>query len=202
MKRMVGMLAILCLLGCATMGRTQSNDFPQYTIEQFLETTNYTGGSFSSDNRKVLISSDESGVFNAYSVNVADEVMTKLTNSAEDSIYVISYFPEDERFLFTADQGGNELNHVYVQLEDGSSRDLTPGENLKAQFAGWAHDKKSFYVQTNERDPRFFDVYEYQIDDTFSREMIFKNEDGFSPSTFSRDNKWVALAKKSHARRQ
>ena len=43
-------------------------------------------------------------------------------------------------------------------------RDLTPGKNLKASFAGWAADLRHFYVQTNERDPKFFDCYRYHAD--------------------------------------
>lgn len=169
-------------------------DVKEYSIEQFLKTTSYRGSSFSPDNSKILISSDETGVFNAYSVNIADGAKKQLTKSTVDSIFAIDYFPNDERFLYTADQGGNELNHVYVQLTDGTSKDLTPGDKLKASFAGWSHDRKTFRIATNERDPKFFDVYEYQVND-FSREMIFKNEKGFFPGAISRDGKWIALSK-------
>ena len=32
-------------------------------------------------------------------------------------------------------------------------------------FAGWSRDDSAFYVLTNERDPRFFDVYRYDADE-------------------------------------
>ncbi|MEM7314062.1 MAG: alpha/beta fold hydrolase, partial [Planctomycetota bacterium] len=194
MRKIISECLILALCCCSTIAWGQSDDLQQYSIEQFLKTTSYNGGSFSPDNSKLLINSDETGVFNAYAVNIADGTKTQLTKSEVDSVFAIDYFPEDERFLYTADQGGNELNHVYVQSADGTTKDLTPGDKLKAQFAGWAHDRKSFYIQTNERDPKFFDVYEYQLGD-FSREMIFKNEQGFFPGPISRDGKWLALAK-------
>ena len=173
---------------------SEPDDLKQYSIEQFLKTTSYNGSSFSPDHKKLLISSDETGVFNAYSINIADGSKKQLTTSDVDSIFVIDYFPNDERFLYTADQGGNELNHVYVQLEDGSTKDLTPGEKLKANFAGWAYDRKSFYIGTNERNPKYFDLYEYEVDD-FSRKMIFQNEEGYFPGSISRDGKWIALSK-------
>lgn len=166
----------------------------QYTIEQFLKTTNYSGSSFSHDKSKVLVSSDQSGVFNAYSISVATGKVTQLTRSEKDSVYAVSYFPSDDRFLYTADQGGNELNHVYVDLGEGTSKDLTPGEKLKAEFAGIAHDNKTFYIITNERDPRFFDLYEYKFSD-FSREMIYENKDGYMPGTVSNDGNLIALTK-------
>ena len=83
------------------------------------------------------------------------------------------YFPKDDRILFTRDQGGNELNHLYVRTPDGQERDLTPGEKLKAAFAGWTPDGSAFYVATNERDPRFFDIYRYDAK-TYERTLLLQ----------------------------
>ena len=166
----------------------------QYTIEQFLETTSYSGASFSHDNSRILVSSDKTGVLNAYSINIADGEMTQVTKSDKDSIIAISYFPKDDRILYTADQGGNELNHVFVQMLDGTPKDLTPGEKLKASFAGWSQDDTTFYIATNERDPKFFDLYEYNAED-FSRELIFQNDGGFLPGGISPDGQKIALMK-------
>ena len=74
---------------------------------------------------------------------------TALTSST-DSTYAVSYFRGDERILFTRDQAGNELNHLYVRETDGKEKDLTPGAKLKAQFAGWNAAGDAFYVLTNE----------------------------------------------------
>ena len=98
------------------------------------------------------------------------------------------------RFLYTRDQGGNELHHLYVREKDGTERDLTPGEKLKAQYSGWSGDKKSFYVLTNERDPKFMDLYRYDAK-TYERTMVFKNETGLDVSGISRDGRWLALVK-------
>ncbi len=170
------------------------HDVEQYTIEQFLKTTSYRGAAFSPNNSKLLVSDDSTGVFNAYSIDVKTDQATQLTNSTTDSIFSVSYFPADERFLYTADQGGNELNHLYVQGTDGKTTDLTPGENLKAQFAGWSADDKYFYVLTNERDPKYFDVYEYQTD-SLKRDMIFKNEEGYNFGDISPDRQTLAFSK-------
>ena len=169
-------------------------DVPEYTIEQFLKTVNHRGSSFSPDNTKLLISSDVTGVFNAYAVPVDGGDPVQLTESTTDTISAISYFPSDERFLYTADQGGNELNHIYVRNQDGTATDLTPGENLKAQFAGWAYDDKSFYVATNERDQRYFDLYQYDAE-TLERELVFENNEGYSVGDISPDGNLIALGK-------
>jgi dipeptidyl aminopeptidase/acylaminoacyl peptidase len=131
---------------------------------------------WSTDDRSVLVSSDETGVFNVYRLHVETGDKTALTQSETDSCYAVSTFPEDERVLYTADRGGNEINHVYVHEADGETRDLTPEAHAKSMFAGWSNDKKHFYVASNARDPQAFDVYQYRADD-YARELIFRNDD-------------------------
>ncbi|MFZ2986705.1 prolyl oligopeptidase family serine peptidase, partial [Ideonella sp.] len=98
------------------------------------------------------------------------------------------------RILYTRDQAGNEQNHLYVRELDGRKRDLTPGDKLKASFEAWNADGSAFYVSTNERDPRFFDLYRYSSSD-YSRQLVFKNEQGMEIGDVSRDGRWVALGK-------
>lgn len=131
----------------------------RYTIEQFMATTSVTGASFSKDEKQILFSSNQSGIFNAYTMPVGGGTPRALTTSTTDTTYAVDYFYNDDRILFTRDKGGNEQNHLYVRELDGSERDLTPGDKLKASFAGWKPDGSGFYVVTNERDPKFFDLY-------------------------------------------
>ena len=104
----------------------------QYTIEQFLNTVSIAGASFSADESRILFSSNKTGIWNVYSVAATGGEWTQITNSTTESTYAVSYFPIDDRILLTRDQGGNELNHLYVRTPDGQERDLTPGEKLKA----------------------------------------------------------------------
>ncbi|MBN1206092.1 MAG: S9 family peptidase [Myxococcaceae bacterium] len=167
----------------------------QYTIEQFMATTRLAGASFSPDEKKLLFSSNESGIFNAYTLPVRGGKRAALTQSKTDTTFAVSYFPKDERILFTRDQGGNENNHLYVRTADGKEKDLTPGDKLKARFLGWkAPDYSAFYVLTNERDPRFFDLYKYDAK-TYARTLLYQNDGGYELSDISRDEKWIALDK-------
>jgi protease II len=175
---------------------------PRYDAATFYATTAYQGASFSHDGASLLVTSDESGIFNAYAVDLATGAWRALTHSTSDAINGISWFPGDARFLYTADQGGNELNHVFVGLPDGSAHDLTPGAKTKARFGGWAQDLKSFFVFTNERDAQYFDAWRYraveggeQLAPGFSRELLFQNPGGYDLAGVSRDGAWAALLK-------
>ncbi len=167
----------------------------QYTIEQFMTTTKLGGASFSPDEKKLLYSSNETGIFNAFSVPVSGGKATQLTKSTTDSTFAVSYFPNDERILFSKDQGGNENNHLYVRELDGKEKDLTPGDKLKANFFGWKSDDYSaFYVLTNERDARYFDLYKYDVK-TYARTLLYQNDGNYQVADISRNEKWIALGK-------
>ena len=105
-----------------------------------METVSISGASFTADEKQLLFSSNRTGIFNVDAVPVAGGAAAPLTESAVDSTFVVSAFPFDDRFLYTRDQGGNEKNHLYVKTPGGKEQDLTPGEKLKAIFAGWTHD--------------------------------------------------------------
>ena len=152
-------------------------EMKRYSIEQFMATTSLLGASFSADEKRILFSSNETGIFNAYTLPVGGGGSEPLTRSAVDSIFSVSFFPCDDRVLFTKDWGGNENFHLFVLAPDGTETDLTPGDGLKAQFMGWRPDGSAFYVSSNERDQRFFDLYRYDTQ-TYARTLLYKNEHG------------------------
>ncbi|MBV8033459.1 S9 family peptidase [Roseateles sp.] len=170
----------------------------RYSIQQFMASVSIGGASFSADESRILFHSNETGIFNVYAMPVGGGKPVQLTDSKTDSHYAVGFFPGDDRFLYTRDQAGNELNHLYVRELDGSERDLTPGDKpdhkLKARFVSWSGDDTGFYVATNERDPRFFDLYRYDAK-TYARTLAFRNEAGWEVAQVSRDGRWLSLAK-------
>ena len=198
-SRVPAVLSILTVAAAACVEAPAATPPPhevaEYSIEQFMGTTSYRGASFSADNSRILVSHDGSGVFNAYAIPTEGGDPVPLTGSEEDAVFAISWFPEDDRFLYTADEGGNELNHVYVQDPSGEVTDLTPGDGLKAQFEGWNRDRSAFFIGTNERDERYFDVYRYAVTDGYPREMVYRNTEGYFPGSVSDDGRWVSLVR-------
>ena len=201
MSARAGLLVGLVLAGSAACGGSAPSEAPpapraiaQYSVADFYKNSEYFGASFSADGTKILVSSNRSGVWNAYAIPAAGGEPQPLTSSTTNAIFAASYFPNDGRLLYTSDEGGNELSHVYVRGEDGTSKDLTPGKKLNASFAGWAHDDKSFFVASNERDQRYFDVYEYAADG-YARTLFYRNTDGFDLGPISRDKRYLAAVK-------
>ena len=192
-------LCLLCsiaFLACqkSKEGEAEYREVKQYTIEQFMNTVSIGGGSFSADEEKILFSSNQTGIYNAYSIPADGGDPTQITQSKDDAIFALSFFPHDERILYSSDKGGNEITHIYLRNEDGQVKDLTPGEKAKSIFFGWSFDEKSFYFVSNKRNPSFMDLYEMNIE-TFTPKMIYQNDEGYDASTISRDKRYIALSK-------
>lgn len=173
---------------------TPKRQIRQYTLEQFLDPYRIFGSSFSHDEKSILFSSNETGIFNAYTVPITGGKPQQLTHSSKESTFANSYFPYDSRILYAYDKGGDENHHVYLLDADGKERDLTPGNNIRAQCFSWSHDLKSFYFSTNERDARFSDIYRMDVDG-FKRTLIYQDTMGYDWGGASPDGKHIALIK-------
>ncbi len=170
-----------------------------YSAETFHETTSFgmvsSGGhSFSAGDGRILISSDETGVFNAYAVDPATGEREQLTSSTTDATFAVSWLPEDDRILVTADGGGDELNHIYLREADGRLVDLTPGDNVKSQFLGWSPDGNDVWIATNERDAAAFDIYALDTV-AFESAVVFENSEAMEIGAVSPDGRWLALVR-------
>ncbi|MBK8491688.1 MAG: S9 family peptidase [Saprospirales bacterium] len=185
-------LAVLSLLIASCSQEPAPREVKQYSIEQFYANEQIGNGRFSPDETKLLIHSNKSGIYNLYEINLSDGAQTQLTNSSSESYFSIDYVPGTNQKLYFADKGGNEIDHIYLLKEDGSSQDLTPDPEEKANFYGWNTDKTAFYYVSNKRDPKFFDLYRMDIAG-WNAQMIYQNDMGYNIGGISWDEKLVAL---------
>lgn len=197
MKHFIFAITLLLCISCKDQKEEKKEDtaikVEQYTIEQFMDNEAVTGGSFSFDNSKLLISSNQSGIFNVYTVPITGGNYTPITASDSTSYFAESFFPHDDRMLLSADDNGDEIDHIYLRDTTGTIKDLTPEKGAKSQFYGWADDGKSFYYGSNKMNPKFFDVYEMDVSN-FNSKMIYQNNDGLNFNGISKDKNYIALA--------
>ena len=190
MKKILGFIILAMMVAC-----TQAPiEVTRYTIEQFYDNLSIGGGSFSADETTLLVSSNQTGIYNVFSLNVDGSGEQQLTFSKKESFFAASYFPEDDRFLYSADQGGDENNHLYMQEPDGTVTDLTPWEGATSQFGGWSRDFKYLYLISNKRDPRFFDMYKMDLEN-FEPVMIYENTENLTPAAISNTGKYLSLTR-------
>ena len=111
------------MVGC---DESQKRDITKYKIDTFFDNIAISGGYFSSSEDKLIFSSNESGIYNVYEVNIDNGAVSQLTNSKKESFFIRSYVPGSDDFIYSADKGGNEISHLYLQKREGEIIDLTP----------------------------------------------------------------------------
>ncbi|MEK9612811.1 MAG: S9 family peptidase [Flavobacteriaceae bacterium] len=179
------------LLGC---NESQKERIPQYPIEDFFDNIAISGGYFSSSEDKLIYSSNESGIYNIYEVTISDGTVKQLSSSDKESFFVRSYVPNSDDFIYSADKGGNEIAHLYLQKREGVVTDLTPGENEKSRFYKWSHDNSTLYYLSNKRDPRYFDLYKMKVGE-WDPIIVYENTDNLSISSISNNEAYLLLSK-------
>jgi dipeptidyl aminopeptidase/acylaminoacyl peptidase len=188
-------LAVLLLGSCQkAMPVQEPVVVPNYTIEQFMDNETVIGSSFSPDGNYLLVTSDRSGIRNAYRLPVAGGEPEALTQSDSSSVYGLSYFPTDERVLLQMDNNGDEVWQLYVRDPDGHVRLLTQAAGARAQLYGWAHDNQSFFIGWSKRDPRFMDVYQVPVA-TLEPVLIHEMAANDNYGGISSDERYLAITR-------
>ncbi len=159
-----------------------------------MNNINYFGGSFSHDEKRLLISGNQTGIYNAYEMPVEGGELVPLTQSDSNSVFAISFFPGDDRLLYHSDNNGNEIYHIFLRETDGKVKDLTPVPGVRSTFYTWNFDEESFVYGCNQRDRRFMDLYEMDILN-FEPRMIYRNDSGYEFNDISRNEQYVIFTK-------
>lgn len=192
------LIAAILVMSCGETPPSQEEETPievvEYTINQFLDNESTYSRGFSHDESSILTGSNKTGIYNAYSINLESGMMTAITESEDRTVWASGYFPNDDRILFSADNNGDEINHIFMRDEDGTETDLTPAEGARASLFGWNDDRTALYYLFNSRDNQFMDLYKMNIE-TFESEMIYQNDEGFDIGEFTYDEKYFVLTK-------
>jgi len=186
-------LCLACFLSACAPKET-TKPAVQYSIEQFYKNENIGGGAFSPDGTKLLFHSNKSGIYNLYEVAVVSGEQRQVTTSDKESFFSVGYVPGTTDMVYAADQGGNEINHLYLLSSDGTTRDLTPGKEEVANFMGWSKDKTHLFYGSNMRNPQFFDLYKMKIGE-WQPMLVYQNNDGLDVAAINKDGQLLALTK-------
>ncbi|MFV8337214.1 alpha/beta fold hydrolase [Flavobacterium sp. RSP29] len=191
-----GALLIMILSSCKDEKKKEEARLPeQYDLEDFYNTKSISASGFNNDETKILINNNTTGIFNAYELSFTDTTAIALTKSTKESIYTVDYLPGSSKFIYSADEGGNENSHLFLMdRKTNIPKDITPWKNSANSFIGWSQDKKSMYINSNKRDVKYFDIL--KLDSlTWKPTILYQNESGLTPSVISKTERYIALTK-------
>lgn len=161
-----------------------------YSFERYLNVRTAFGPHFSPDGKKLSFLTNITGVAEVWSVALDLQAATPLwpdqLTFRGERVSGAVYAPHADTLLVSGDIGGNERAQLFLLEADGSR--LTPlTSNLEVMhiFGGWSPDGQCITYSSNERDARYFDVYEMEIATSERRLLLQHNgtnyAHGYSP---------------------
>ncbi|HLJ32170.1 MAG TPA: prolyl oligopeptidase family serine peptidase, partial [Ktedonobacteraceae bacterium] len=168
-----------------------------YSFERYLNVRSAYGASFSADGKRLSFLSDITGVAEVWSVPVdvhtAQSAWPEQLTFRGERVATAEFSPVEDVLLLTADTGGSELTQLYTLRSDGSVLTaLTNQPDIIYTSPVWSPDGKRIAYVSNERDRRFFDVYERELASGGIRCLL--QHDGYNDViSYSPDGKQVLV---------
>lgn len=168
----------------------------KYPFERYLNVRNAYGPTFSPDGRSLSFLTDITGVAEVWSVPIdlqSTPAWPEQLTFRNERVSSVTYSPSEPLMLLAADSGGSELDQLYTLSQDGATfSTLTWQPKVMYRGGIWSPDGKRIVYASNERDPRYFDIYERIIANGETR-LLWQQDSTNFPLTFSPDGQQVII---------
>jgi dipeptidyl aminopeptidase/acylaminoacyl peptidase len=170
-----------------------------YSFARYLNIRGASAPSFSHGGKRLSFLTNITGVSEVWSVPIDLHTKTpawpdQLTFHNE-RVSGASYSPVDEVLLVSADVGGNEHHQLYLLNSDGSDfTALTSQPEVIHNFGGWSPDGTHIIYSSNERDSRYFDIYERDMRTGETKQLYQQDGTNFA-FRYSRDGRCVLMSR-------
>ncbi|MCH5584861.1 S9 family peptidase [Shimazuella sp. AN120528] len=164
-------------------------------IQSFLNVSTCHCPSFSPDGNQVAYLSNQTGTNQIWVMNVQDQ-STKQITTLECAVKKVSYSPIEPILAFTMDKDGDEKYQIFLLNDQGEHQLLTDGESVNF-FGGWSPDGNYILYSSNQRNPKYFDVYIQSIKNLKEKSMILESNEYWTPLQWNPNGKSILLMRRS-----
>ncbi len=132
---------------------------PRFGFDRYSSIRTAYGPSFSPDGMSISFLSDIAGVPQVWVYFLEDGQIDQLTLFA-DRVSSAHFSPTDDLILFSMDPGGSENHQLWtLNTIDLAVQKISRQDDRIYNFGEFSPNGKEFCFASNERDPRFFDIY-------------------------------------------
>lgn len=173
------------------MTQSTNTTSDSYSFERYLNVRSATGASFAPDGGRLSFLTDISGVAEVWGVGLDPRIGAppwpeQLTFRGE-RVAGARWSPTDTTLLVSGDLGGDERTQLFTLSGDGAQfAPLTDRPETIYQFGDWSPDGARILYASNQRDPRFFDVYERELA-SGATTLLFQDDGMNTPTRYAPD---------------
>ena len=130
------------------------------SIEQYLSVRSATTPKFAPDGRTLAYLSNESGVWQVWSLDLSDpDAAPRQLTFHDDAVSDIAYAPDRDDLIYVMDSGGDERHQFHLLSNGVASTALTELPDVMHNWGGWSRDGANIAFTANRRDPAFMDAF-------------------------------------------
>jgi dipeptidyl aminopeptidase/acylaminoacyl peptidase len=170
-----------------------------YSFARYLNARYVLNPSFSPDGSRLTFLTDITGTYEVWSVPVDMHASSPLwpeqLTFVGDRVLGATYSPVGPLLLVASDAGGSERTQMHLLSDDGASfTSITANPEVIYQFGDWSPDGARLIYGSNERDARYFDIYEYALVSGQAR-LLHQSDYTNQPLRYSPDGRSVVFTR-------
>ena len=167
----LSIIIVMFFVGC----QKAEYEVPIIPLEDFFKNPQNTHFEISPDGKYIASLRPWGNRLNLFIQKTGDSDLTRITNSEERDI-TFFFWASNGKLLYLQDINSNDKYSLFcININGGKSRKLTPSKNSTTYVIDKLPDyENEVIIQTNERDPKMFDVYRLNIN-TGEKKLIGQN---------------------------
>lgn len=167
---------------------------PPIPFEPYLRIRSAGGAAFCADKPLLAFLSNESGLTQLWSLDLATMQAEQRTFGPERVTFA-TCAPAGDSLIFGSDVGGNERAQFHlVDPQTWEAVPITNRPDALHRWGRWTRDGRSFAFSSNARDPQFFDVYLQELPRGDAR-LVLQHDGHNSPIAWAPDARSLIVSR-------
>ena len=167
-------------------------EIPASLIDKTNQYQNIRSASFinyAPDGKSILMSTRFGEASQLHIIDHAGGARKQIT-FFKDAVSSATFFPEQNKFVFVKDSGGNEFTQLYsFNLTNGNYELISDGGRSQNSLPNWSNGGKQFTIVSTKRNGKDYDIYLGNTNTPAETKMILSKGGSWSAGDWSPDDK-------------